>query len=272
MTTKSKFEIDLKKLLHTRGKEHEENKMLLDQFYSLSFRKLADIGANILKDSEITPNQITVARAIIFLPLIFYFFSKGSYLGNILGVLCCGLNSLFDVLDGNLARAKSLTSEVGDWLDHTLDKIAVYLVLAGIILGSYRLTQNNIFLMAGIFVLFLHAMIVNISNDYDSIFGEEAFFDLPLKEAVYHNKKSTFFDKICVNMFIFNSFWSYLLFAVRYQVLIGALFNIMPYMVFYWVFAFVLRWFFLCLVYLSILKKGESHYVFVNELKKRLKR
>lgn len=264
-----KLNIDLKKILHTRGKQDEENSMLLDQFFSLSCRKLADIGVNILKDSKITPNQITVARAIIFLPLIFYFFSRGTYIGNILGVLCCGLNSLFDILDGNLARAKSLTSKIGGWLDTNLDKIAVYIVLIGVILGSYRVTQNNIFWMAGIFVLFLHAMLVNISNDFDKMFGEEAFFDLPLKEAIYHNKKSTFFDKIWVNMFIFNSFWSYFLFAVRYQIFIGAVFNIMPYMIFYWVFVFAMRWLFLCLVYLSVLKEAKSRWVFINEVKKR---
>lgn len=265
-----KFNIDVKKILHTSGKKDEENAPLPEQLYSLGFRKLADIGVRVLGDSKITPNQITIARAVGFLPLIFFLFSRGTYVGNVLGVLCCALNSLFDILDGNLARAKSLTSEIGAWLDHTLDKLAVYIVLAGVVLGSYRLTQNYIFLVAGVFVLFLHGMIVNVSNDYDSILGEDFLFDAPLKEAVDHNKKSTFFDKIFVNMFVFNSFWSYFFFAVRYPVLIGAAFNVMPYAVFYLGFAFALRWIFLCLVYLSVLGKGESRCVFINELKKKL--
>lgn len=266
-----KINIDLKEILHTRGKKDEENSMLLDQFFSLSFRKLADIGVNLLEHSKITPNQITVVRAIIFLPLIFYLFSKGTYIGNIFGVISCALNSLFDVLDGNLARAKFMTSKTGAWLDHNLDKIAVYLVLMGIIIGTYKHTQNNIFLILGIIILFLHALIVNVSNDYDSMFGEEIYFDLPLKEAIYQNDKSTWFDKISLNLFVFNSFWTYFLFAIRYQVLSGAVFNIMPFIIYYWIFAFILRILFLWSVYLLIIRKEKSRFIFINELKKRLK-
>lgn len=270
--TRNRSNVDLKKILRTRGKEDEEHAPLFDQFFSLSFRKFADIGVNLLKNSKITPNQITIARAIIFLPLIFYFFSRGTYFNNILGILCCTINSAADHLDGNLARAKSLTSELGAWLDHNLDRIAVYSMLAGVILGSCKLTQNNIFLIAGIFVLFLHAMIVNISNDFDKMFGGGIFFDFRLKETVYSNKESTIFDKILVNMFIFNSFWSYLFFAIRYQVLIGAALNIMPYMIFYWLFTFAFRGVFLYSIYPCILTKKESWSIFINELKKRYKK
>lgn len=266
---KSKFNIDFKKIFRTRGKETEEHELLLEQFFSLGFRRLTDIGVNILKHSRISPNQITIVRAIIFLPLIFYLFSRGTYVGNILGVLCCGLNSLFDVLDGNLARAKSLTSELGVWLDNSLDKLAAYVMFVGIILGSYTATQNNLLLIAGVFVLFLHGMLVFISEGLGRGFGEFVFFNFDLKEAIEHNKESTALDRIYLNMFGFHSYCSYIFFAIRYQVIIGAVFNIMPYIVFYWVFAFTLRLVFLYSVYSRILTKKKSRSLFINELKKR---
>lgn len=259
----------LKKFLNIGGKEDEEHAPLFDQFISLSFRKLADIGVNILKNSKITPNQITFTRGIIFLPLIFYCFSKGTYIGNSLGVLCCVLNMLFDVLDGDLARAKSLTSKLGAWLDHSLDKLLVYVALVGIILGSYTATQSNLLLITGVFVLFLHGMIVIVSEEFGKGFGESVFLNFRLKEAVYNDEKSTILDKISLNMFGFYSHWSYLFFALRYQVLIGTILNIMPYVVFYWLFAFAARLVFLYSVYLRILSKKKSRSVFINELKKR---
>jgi phosphatidylglycerophosphate synthase len=271
MIKKIKLNLDLKKILHTNsGKKDEEDSMFLDRFFSLSLRRLADFGIIFLKNSKITPNQITITRAIVFLPLIFYFFSKGTYIDNLFGILCCLLNTLFDILDGNLARKKLLTSEIGSWLDHNLDKIMTYLALIGITLGSYRFTHNSVFLVLGIFVLFFHGMMANIANDYETKFGEDIFFNASIKKAVYYNKKSTFFDKVFVDIFIFNSFWTYFLFTLRYQFLIGAIFNIMPYMIFYWIFAFTFRWIFLCSVYLSLFKK-ESNNIFINELKKRAK-
>lgn len=264
-----KINIDLKKILHISGKPDEENSMIIDKFFSLSARKLADIGVNVLKNTKITPNQITITRAIIFVPLIIYFFSRGTHLGNILAFFLSGLNMVCDLLDGNLARAKLLTSKTGAWLDHNLDKITLYLIFIGIIWGSYKSTQNDIFFAVGIFVLFLHSMLINICNDYDAMFGEDLFFNLSLKEDVCRNKKSTLFDKVLVNIFIIHSFWTYLFLAVRYQLIIGAILNIMPYMIIYWSVIFFGRWVFLSLIYLSLLKKEKSQCVFINELKKR---
>lgn len=264
--------IDFKKIFHTKGKEIEDKVLLLEQFFTFAFRRLADIGVNILKHSRVTPNQITIVRAIIFLPFIFYFFSKGTYLGNIFGVLCCALNSLFDVLDGSLARAKSLSSELGAWLDQTLDKLATYVMFVGIILGSYTATQNHLLLIAGVFVLFLHGMLVFISEGLGRGFGEFVFFNFDLKEAIKRNKESTILDRIYLNMFGFYSYFSHIFFAVRYQLIIGAVLNIMPYIIFYWLFAFAVRLIFLFSVYSLILAKKNTNSVFINELRKRYQR
>jgi len=261
------MKINLKKILGVEAKEDEEHAPLLNQFFSLTFRKLADIGVEKLGDSRITPNQISIARAVIFLPLIFYMYSKGTFFGNLMGIVCCLINSLFDHFDGNYARAKSLTSKMGAWLDHSLDKFLVYVVLVGIIYGSYITTKNSLFLIAGLIVLSLHGMIVNVSEELGKEYGELVFLNFRLKEAVYNNKKATFLDKVFLNMFGFHSYWSYIFFAVSYQVAIGTIFQIMPYMVYFWVFAFSLRLVFLHYVYSFIITKKKSGRIFINELR-----
>lgn len=259
--------INLQKILNTRGKKDEENSMLIDQFFSLTLRKLADIQIKLLGNSRITPNQITITRAVIFLPLIFFSFAHGSYLGNILGIVFSYLNTVFDILDGSLARAKALSSEIGGWLDRSLDKMMVYLIFIGIAIGAYRQSGDPVMLIVGIAVIFLHTLLVFIANDFEHVFGPDLYFDVSLARAA--EKKGSRFEKIVIHMFVFESFWSYSLFAVRYQVFLGAILNILPLMMYYWIIVFTVRWLFLCFVYYSIFKSDRSSFVFINILRNR---
>ena len=271
MIKKGKLKIDLKKILKTSGSEIEENQMFIDQLYGLSCRKLADIGVGFMKSSKITPNQITVVRSLIFLPVIFYLFLQGTFIGNLAGIFCALVNSVFDHLDGNLARMKSLTSRLGAWLDSTLDGLLLYVTLIGIILGSYRATQDEVLLIAGIFVLFSHGFLKSLSNQFEKNLEDNIFTDFQLKKVIYNDKKSTLLDKIYLNILGFHSAWSYFFFTIRYPILVGAIFNVMTYVVFYWVIAINFRLVFLCLIYARVLEKKQSNLLFINELKKRLK-
>ncbi|MCX6794948.1 MAG: CDP-alcohol phosphatidyltransferase family protein [Candidatus Falkowbacteria bacterium] len=261
--------IDLKKIFKTHGKVDDENGIFFEQLVGLGFRKISDIIINRLKNSKITPNQITIARSLILLPIIFYFFSRGDQLSSIIGFVCAMVNSLFDVLDGQLARAKSIVSKLGAFLDDISDRLTSYLVFTAIILGAYRVTQNNNILIMGVFVLFFHGMLAVISEKYGLAFGGyEAFFGLRIKEAVLNNEKSTWLDKLFLNLFGFYSVPSYLFFAVRYQLLLGVIFNIMPYVIFYWVFAFAFRAVFLFILYTYIVRERNTGVFFINELRK----
>lgn len=263
------MKIDFKKFWGIRGKEHEEHLIWTEQFYALGFRKIAKVVVAWMGDLKITPNQITVARFFIFFPLLFYFFSRGTLWGNALGILTYALNGVGDFLDGGLARAKALTSETGAWLDHNFDRFSVYLVLIAIIIGSYRATDNPIFLLAGLLVLGSHALVANIAGDFDIAFGEDLFVDFRFKEAVLNNPQKTFKDQIFLKLFVYNSFITNLLFTFRYPIIIGTVLGILPYIILYWAVALLFRWIFLVWVYLSVIGPGQSKSLFINELKKR---
>lgn len=241
---------------------------LFEKFFVITMRTFSTNASKLFKKSKITPNQITASR-IVFYPPMFYFFYQGTYLGNILGLICILLYSMLDAIDGDLAKLKGMISELGGWLDHNLDKIMVFTVLTAIILGSYNITQNKIYFFVGFIVLFSQAMIVNFSSEFTNTFGENIIFDPTLIKAVDDNKKASLLDKILVNAFVFHNFWPYFIFTLRYHILIGTIFGIMRYMVFYWAVILSIRWILMFLLYLAFLGKGKSRFILINELKKR---
>ncbi|MCD6476739.1 MAG: CDP-alcohol phosphatidyltransferase family protein [Candidatus Aenigmarchaeota archaeon] len=81
---------------------------------------------------KINPNYITF---LAFLMACFagYFFYISSFILASLFVL---LNGFFDILDGEIARKYNINSKLGDFLDHTLDRLADIAILLGITLSS----------------------------------------------------------------------------------------------------------------------------------------
>lgn len=71
----------------------------------------------------IHPNHLSFARILLIFPLIWF---KDEWLPAI-SILC--LSSIFDILDGRLARFRKETSQIGAMLDATGDKIFILTAL-----------------------------------------------------------------------------------------------------------------------------------------------
>lgn len=80
-----------------------------------------------------SPNQLT------FLSLVFSMFCSIFYSLDylVIGVVFAALTGFFDVFDGMVARDKSVSSRFGDFLDHTIDRVADAIVLMGVSFSSY---------------------------------------------------------------------------------------------------------------------------------------
>lgn len=81
--------------------------------------------------SWITPNHLSAARVIIFLPVAILFWRNFNFLA--LGFFVFGL--VLDILDGALARHRKIQSKTGEWLDPCTDKV---LVLGLILIFGWR--------------------------------------------------------------------------------------------------------------------------------------
>ncbi|MFK7936683.1 MAG: CDP-alcohol phosphatidyltransferase family protein [Saprospiraceae bacterium] len=81
--------------------------------------------ANALKNTSVTPIQVTVWFIISGLMAIFFILSKA----NILAALFLILKSILDAADGELARLKNTPSYVGRYFDSVADLILNFLFL-----------------------------------------------------------------------------------------------------------------------------------------------
>lgn len=94
------------------------------------YQKIAYIFLLLIKKySFVTPNKIT------FLALVFGVFSAYFIIADKLFLAFCllQLSFVFDCLDGQLARYKNMSSELGMWFDNIVDRIVENIVLIAIV-------------------------------------------------------------------------------------------------------------------------------------------
>ena len=133
--------------------------LIIERFY----RPITDFLFRILIKTKITPNNITTLS--IFFGLVSgIFFSFGDRLNLIIGVVFSQFSLICDLLDGDLARTKKLSSEYGMWYDMIATKFFKYFIFLGATIGAYRISNNPLILIIGGIALFNITMISFISN------------------------------------------------------------------------------------------------------------
>jgi phosphatidylglycerophosphate synthase len=107
-----------------REKCRRESDYIITLFFTNEFSLLLTW---ILVRTEVTPNQITIL-ALLSALLSGVCYSFGLWFG---GSFFLFLSHLLDCTDGNLARAKSVFSPLGRWLDIIGDRLSEMFVLLG---------------------------------------------------------------------------------------------------------------------------------------------
>jgi len=92
-----------------------------------------------LVETPITPNQTTVVTFLIGVVGIWLMLQPGGYWGAVFGLALLHINSVFDGIDGELARLKHLSSSFGAYLDSVCDEL---LNSALMIAAGYNLTHR----------------------------------------------------------------------------------------------------------------------------------
>jgi len=94
--------------------------------------------------TSISPNTITII-SLVFVGFSYYFFSTSSTIqGGLLGLLFLFLWSMFDGVDGNVARYKGLKSKSGDILDTLGGYLAIVVVFLGMGSMAYHNPQSHV--------------------------------------------------------------------------------------------------------------------------------
>jgi archaetidylinositol phosphate synthase len=90
--------------------------------------------------SFITPDGLTIISLLLAFITAAFIFLAGFYQSRIIIFIAgifLALSSLLDALDGNLARIRNVQSKSGDYLDHSLDRVADLVLILAVGFGGF---------------------------------------------------------------------------------------------------------------------------------------
>lgn len=126
----------------------------------------------IIGKTRITPNQLTFISFLVTVIASFCFVSKTHFvqaLGG--GILLLGY--LIDCLDGDLARLKDLKSPLGAMLDPILNRCGEIIIIIGISINGWRITEDHIWLFGGVFLMGVSQLYFYITDAMLNVFRKE---------------------------------------------------------------------------------------------------
>ncbi|MCY3757215.1 MAG: CDP-alcohol phosphatidyltransferase family protein [Acidobacteria bacterium] len=104
-------------------------------------RRLSTLLTALLVRTPLSPNQVTFLSFLVILPAI-YLLSTGERTSLIAAGLLIQLSFTLDCCDGEMARLRGHSSPFGAWLDGTLDRIAEVMLFVALGLALERQTGD----------------------------------------------------------------------------------------------------------------------------------
>lgn len=143
--------------------------MVLDSYRSLADRIIIPASKPFLK---MNPNAIS-ALSLILAALTGLFF----YLGGILILLSFFtllLSSLFDAIDGKVARIRGISSRRGDLIDHVFDRYADIFIMLGFVFSVYAQLPIGLLAVIGVLLtsyLGVQSQALGLKRNYSGVLG-----------------------------------------------------------------------------------------------------
>lgn len=203
------------------------------------------IVAYYLNKLHITPQQVLFFRVIFFwwgsLPLLF----SENYTYNLIWLAFLILCYFFDLVDGDLARNHDQVTKMWGFLDENFDSIVLNSVILTFTLKFSNPEYNSIFMYAGIFLLFATILSTRMTLLFQSKFNINCWqwsdiIENYLKNDTLDVVSTLLYRLITPKGFPFSIFSNF-----RDYLLIGLIFNIMPWSLLVFSLALNIRWFIL---------------------------
>ncbi len=124
---------------------------------------------------EVSPDTISIVSLIcaFFAGLSFYYSPLYNELTLLAGILVV-FNSLFDALDGVIARKSNRATPRGDFLDHVIDRYSDVFIICSIFFAGYVSWQIGVAAIVGVLLtsyLGTQAQALNLGRYYGGIMG-----------------------------------------------------------------------------------------------------
>lgn len=224
----------------------------------------------------ISANQVTVFNHILTLILGCYFFSRGTYIGSLYGLLICFINGALDYLDGDIAVESNKVSSLGVWLDTGFDLIVQNAIMGAIAIGCFKNGMDVVWIVM-FFINNCADILVGLT--YNEKFGFTSSGGNKLFRSIMRRKNNLFNN--CIKNIVdpVDSRIGLVLLTFRYYIVVGSLLNVMAicfYLItvirgFRWMVLFVLYGFYLAgnrrlysLQALSVFDDEQSEYYWLR--------
>jgi len=143
-----------------KRKAHKES--FEDAFLRHVLRNISIRITKYLVMTRITPNHITILSFIMGI-LAALCFAARDYTYLLVGAVLFLLSAILDLVDGEVARVKSLQSLIGAWLDPVLDMVKTGMLFLGIAF-RFRTDTNQVFVWVTSYLAFFGLVVENFSG------------------------------------------------------------------------------------------------------------
>jgi hypothetical protein len=116
-------------------------------------RPVAAVLVDVVKDTRITPNQITLSAVLVALVSVALLLVWPGHIGLIAAALVFELSYVLDCADGMLARWRGIASTAGHLLDFLMDELKAFCILAAVSVRLFQEHGDTRFLLLGLFGL-----------------------------------------------------------------------------------------------------------------------
>ena len=131
-------------------------------FVNYFYGNISDFLTKFFVKLPLTPNQLSIIGFILGI-LSAYFFIQGDYISLVIAVILLQFSILFDFIDGRIARAKSMSTKYGQFLEVVTDHIEYPLIIGAVTYGVYIINNSLEILLLGFTLLIILTMIQNIN-------------------------------------------------------------------------------------------------------------
>jgi len=192
--------------------------------------KIAFKIAETLVKAKIKPMSVTVFRFIIAAPVSWYFFSRGQYLYNVVGLFLYMAFAILDWVDGDMAQLYKLpkkTAPFGRLIDHTSDRILMLIVLGSFFYAGMNGTYQDVWIVLTVLYYSIFFFLSVSLYEFDKRFNLD-FESYPEIDRKMHyiNPSPGLIDKILFNiLYVHNNSITRICFTHNYVLIAGILTN-----------------------------------------------
>lgn len=189
--------------------------------------KIAHKIADVLAKTKVAPHHITIFRFVVATPLCLYFFSRGEYLYNVIGLAIYVSLAILDWVDGRLARITNQLSVMGKWLDEVSDQILMVVVLTSILYPGLSSTDSSLWFKTAIIFYSLLFLSTVITADFNQMFGLDFNrYQEVEKKAIQSSKHLRISDHFLINTLnVHRNSISKFCFCISYPLFLGIVTN-----------------------------------------------